>query len=327
MDKSKVNNVVDETQLSDLLKKTGPREAPSAELSQEVKANVKLIWQQEVKKNKRMLQRRYAIAAGLVFAISSVVLVNFFSKPEFYATVSKVVNQVEYQRQGGSWYNLDGGPVTGRVTIRTGMNSFASINMNNGLNVRISENSQIELLAIDEVTANSGIVFVNTQSSLNPGNVITISTPFGEVKDIGTQFQVKITPIDWQIQVREGQVEINDGAEQHFASKNERIAISADDSVQVTEISSDDASWEWTQEVSSAFDLEGSRLSEFLNWVGIETGKEIEYQSEIARISAHLTILHGSVEGLKPIDSLATVLMTTDFHLVETETDSIVVDK
>jgi hypothetical protein len=51
-----------------------------------------------------------------------------------------------------------------------------------------------------------------------------------------------------------------------------------------------------------------------LGWVGRETGRRVDFADEHVRAVARGTLLHGSVQGLKPLDALDRVLSTTSLR-------------
>ncbi|HIK70559.1 MAG: FecR family protein [bacterium] len=321
---------ISEDQIARLLLKTGSRNKPSEALSNEIKANVKLAWQEEVEAQgrRRSTRFRYSVAAGFLLAMSiGIGVLTIPGHPSSsYATVAKVVNRVEYQLEaGGIWRDFEGAEIKGEIRVRTMANSFASIVMVNGLNLRIAQDSLIQLTGLDEVDLITGQIYVDSNDGGSRANSIVVTTPFGHARDIGTQFSVRVLRSNWQVQVREGSVEINHGDVVAFAG--ERILMAENASVQKSAIDTDDESWAWTQKVSVTFDLEGAALSSYLDWVSRETGKTLKYRSEVARNQAKRTMLHGSIKGLKPLESLRIVLATTDFYVVTVESGSFVVDR
>ena len=154
-------------------------------------------------------------------------------------------------------------------------------------------------------------------------NSIRVSTPFGNAQDIGTQFEVKVTPLTWRVQVRDGAVKMVDGTDQFLIAAGERIEISQNiatskNAIKKSKVDSHDESWSWTQSISTPFKLEGETLEHYLNWVSRETGDEIRYSSEKVKSDARSTKLHGSLLhpaliGLTPIESVPKILVATDF--------------
>jgi hypothetical protein len=64
-------------------------------------------------------------------------------------------------------------------------------------------------------------------------------------------------------------------------------------------------------------------LSDFLDWVGRETGKRIVYASPQALQVARGVVLRGSIGELDPESALTAVLSTTELRRFATQDDSI----
>ena len=54
---------------------------------------------------------------------------------------------------------------------------------------------------------------------------------------------------------------------------------------------------------------------------------QVTFRSELARSAARSTILHGSIDGFQPGESLGIVLSTTDFELIEENGGSVLLGK
>ena len=63
------------------------------------------------------------------------------------------------------------------------------------------------------------------------------------------------------------------------------------------------------------FAIEGRLLSDFLRWAGRETGRAIVYASPEAEREAAQIVLRGSIEGLRPDESIGAVGSTTGLAL------------
>ncbi|MGH2652164.1 MAG: hypothetical protein ACRDHK_13260, partial [Actinomycetota bacterium] len=66
--------------------------------------------------------------------------------------------------------------------------------------------------------------------------------------------------------------------------------------------------WDWIQQAAPSFALEGHRLKEYLGWIERETGLRIRYADPSIPAEAAVVVLHGSVEGLRPDETLQAVL-------------------
>jgi hypothetical protein len=126
------------------------------------------------------------------------------------------------------------------------------------------------------------------------------------------------------VQVREGLVAVNDDQLTETAKAGERLVIARDQTVQRERINSADTSWQWTNKVHQPFAIEGAKLSEYLSWWSDETGRKVIFKDSDDALAAANTILHGSMDHLAVADSLAVVLSTTRFEVVDSAPDQVI---
>ncbi len=72
--------------------------------------------------------------------------------------------------------------------------------------------------------------------------------------------------------------------------------------------------WEWVESIAPPYQIENRLLSDFLQWVARETGRHIRFQDDNAKRLASQTRLHGSIEGLRPLEALDQVLSATSLR-------------
>ena len=113
---------------------------------------------------------------------------------------------------------------------------------------------------------------------------MTIATPFGDVHDVGTQFETRLTDADVQVRVREGRVELRGataGAGELLVANAERVTRGADA-----------AEWTWVERAAPPIRLEGMRLEEVVQRVAREKGLTPDWRTPP---SARAIVLHGDV--------------------------------
>jgi len=327
-----------EGEIAALLAQSGARLQPPGDLADEIFLNVKSVWQEEVNQRKKTLrQRYYAIAAGFMLMIGAGVM--FISTPDGaapgvdqFANVTQAVNVVE-QRLGEQPWTAVSGSKNALATslkkpqaLRTGADSYAFVELDTGFEIRLDANTQVILSARDEIQVVAGAIYVDS-NQIKGGTQLWINTPFGRTRDIGTQYEVRLLGDNLQVQVREGTVDITHDKGQWIAEAGERVVVADGREVSRSELKPDDGSWHWTQNVGKKYQIDGQSLDAYLHWLGRESGKVTVYQSEEVQTAAKATILHGSIDDLSASESLTAVLATTNFHLVPSESDTIVVGK
>lgn len=317
---------MEEKQIADILKRTGARPAPPDDVAAQVKAEVREVWRQEVEQVRRRsaARRWYALAASIVGAVALGWLVlQPNPAPATAMSVVRVVNDVQYL-DGGTWRALHDGDALARpATLRTSENGLVALRTQAGADIRVASSSDLAFDA-DAVTLEHGAVYVDTGAA---PQAVSIRTPFGVARDIGTRFEVRVEPTQWRVQVRDGSVVVDDDDVRETAGAGRRLVIDADNLVERTEVSSWDESWLWTQRAAGTLEIEGASLHDYLDWVGRETGRQVSYADSIIEREAKRTILHGSIDGLTPRESLSSVLATTDYRLAESNSGVIMIDR
>ena len=75
-------------------------------------------------------------------------------------------------------------------------------------------------------------------------------------------------------------------------------------------IAAADAEWSWISRAAPRFVLEGQTLQSYLQWVSIEGGWTVRFADDRRGRETGDTVLHGSIDGLSPAESLEVVLPT-----------------
>jgi ferric-dicitrate binding protein FerR (iron transport regulator) len=107
--------------------------------------------------------------------------------------------------------------------------------------------------------------------------------------------------------VREGRIALAGDRESSEAKAGEELTLSAG-RLSRRPIPTDSAAFDWTQSIAPAWQLDGSRLSDFLAWAARESGRRLRYGSPALASEAAEIILRGSVEGLRPAEALEAVV-------------------
>jgi ferric-dicitrate binding protein FerR (iron transport regulator) len=134
------------------------------------------------------------------------------------------------------------------------------------------------------------------------------------VTDVGTQFEVRYRGHDYRVRVREGAVLVERGALSRRGTAGEQISIDENDVISSSEIAANDPDWRWIHSLASAPDIDEQPLTVLLAWVARESGVKVRYASPAIERRATATILHGSIQRLKPFEALEVMLATTDLR-------------
>ncbi|MFL6578557.1 MAG: FecR domain-containing protein [Povalibacter sp.] len=311
-----------EESLGQLLREAGARDLPSAEMMQDVRRAVHAEWQAVVAQRRR---RNWYVGSGIAASIAAAAVattigLKLVSSPGLpVASVARIDGALQVTTDGGDeWHAVKvGETLTEGAMLRTDESTRVALDFGNGVSVRVNSGTLLELKAPHRVELENGALYLDAvpQSSLQARNAqeLSVETLYGNVRHLGTQYELRTVRSGIELSVREGQVEIVKADRRFEAGAGEQLALAGDGNVNRTKISAQDARWQWATDIAPVFDIERQPLSRFLEWVARETGKKITYASPDIQARAEQMILRGSVSNLPPDQALAAVLATTPF--------------
>jgi ferric-dicitrate binding protein FerR (iron transport regulator) len=293
-----------EERIAALLRLAGPRPRPADDVTARVHAAVREEWMRSTQQRSRV--RWLALAAALIVAVVLVVP-RFRSKPAVPAAV--IVASV--QAVHGSTTLTLHDKIAEQTWIETPAGGTLALDWN-GATLRLDEDTRLRLDSAQIATLERGAIYFDDgnaavpaagqAASRRPGAETapvqpartpafrTIRTALGDIRDIGTRFEVRLREEILRVRVREGRVDLRrgndhvvaDAATELIANRNgiERNAIA---------VSGDD--WKWIEEAAPPLRLEGLTLSEAIERVAREKG----LRAELHGVEGNAR-LHGSVD-------------------------------
>lgn len=255
----------------------------------------------------------WAVAASAVVALGLVWLVQTRGPAAVQvASIQRVEGEVHLQR-GRDDVDLE--VVAGQALqtgdrILTGAGGRLVVRSAAGIELRVDQGSRLAWEAPDAVNLGSGAAYVDTDGAGGTASELVITTPAGEVRHLGTRYQVRVLDTRIEVAVREGAVRIDAGATPVTGRAGELLTVT-DGTVSRATIAATAPEWSWAESLAGNFAIEGRSLQEFLAWVERETGRTVVYRSAAARDSAERTVLRGAVDGLTPDAAIQAVLPTT----------------
>jgi ferric-dicitrate binding protein FerR (iron transport regulator) len=315
-----MSNPFEEDAIARLLRSAGERDQPDAALADQVRVAVEAEWRNLVAaRRRRRSVTGWAAAAGVAAAALAVWLTPplFDGDRPAVATVVIASGPVEY-RDGpeGAWAPLrSGATIASSQEIRTTADSRAALELASGLELRLDTASQLAFEDRDLALLEQGAAYVdsgNAPVALACG--FALRTAAGTVRHLGTQYEARFDAGRLLVAIREGSVRIDTPGGAVSAVAGEQILL---DRGRVTraDIAAHDTAWDWVGSVAPTFTIEGRPLSEFLHWAARETGRSIVYVSPEAEREAAQVVLRGSIEGLRPDESIGAVGSTTGLVL------------
>lgn len=285
-----------------------------ADGAERVKAAVKPAWRSQVRARSRRRMFLAVAAAAAVAVIASAVFFLGGGTPPFdavrVATVEVVRGSVEVVSADGATMTLPDEPsltpiLTGSL-LRTDAHSRVSLRLGSGPSLRLDHTTSARLTAANRVELDGGAVYVDSQPS--NGESLEVLTRLGAVRDVGTQFEVRLFDGPLSVSVREGEVSVTRDNTEIGVRSGTAVRFAADGTVEQGEVDPTSPIWAWVQEVAPPFDIEGRSVVAFLDWVSRETGASIRFSTPEVEAFARETMLHGTSEGLSPAEAPELVL-------------------
>lgn len=205
------------------------------------------------------------------------------------------------------------------TTLRTGDEGRAAVRLPTGESLRIDSGSAVRFDSPRLVTLEQGALYVDANPALPRGPGLEIATDLGSVRHVGTQFETRLLTgggpgtATLRIRVREGAVLVRRGGESQKVQAGGELLLPESGPPRRSEISVYGPDWSWVQRTARPFEIEGARLSDFLDWASRETG--LQWQLGAPRASdPRDVILHGSIEGLTAEEALSVVLPSSGYR-------------
>jgi ferric-dicitrate binding protein FerR (iron transport regulator) len=170
--------------------------------------------------------------------------------------------------------------------------------------LRLDSGTRVRIASATELTLDRGAVYVDSNHS-----GVVIRTPIGSVRDIGTQFEVRLAADRMRVRVREGRVDLQHGGATHSAAAGVELDADAGGGVTEHSIARSGADWEWVVRAAPPIHLDGRTLSEVVASVTRDEGVKAVWFDETSRNAASMR-LHGDVP-LTPEEALDTALVAS----------------
>jgi len=318
----------DEEDVARLLQAAGAR----AELPEALKQRWEEQFRRELKpaQHKRKLYRRATMSLCAGIAALGLATLLALQAPE-QASLAMSVASVS----GDSWLLARdnnsalraGQQLAENAVVETETKGFVAIRYGE-YDLRINGNSRVQLT--DEgIALEAGEIYLSNQGRNTPEERITVTTPFGTVEDIGTQFTVKLGTDHAISSVRRGTIVVTTPSDQYVAEAGvdnaREITFDGVQRVKLADRAPSGPDWNWIYHSAPQFQLEGQSVYEFLQWSSHESGMRLNYASESAEIYARTTILHGDINGLDPDRAVEPVLATTHLTVERDESSSLTI--
>ena len=303
-----------------LLEQAAPRPLPPAADAEEIRRAVYVEW--EAVTRRRLWQRRagYAVAGCVVlwFGRGSVPS----APPAPVARVELVHGIID--TEAGTRLAV-GSTLVSRDAVSTRSGQVA-LRLASGGSLRLASRTEVVLTSADAAELVSGVLYFDSENR-RAGAEFSVTTPRGSVRDVGTQFVVRVDAESAGIDVgvRHGRVRLTLQQSSDTAGEGERLVATADAAaIRREAMPKFGGDWEWVEQLAPPFDIDGRTVGEFLGWLARQTGRKVVFGSPQAERVARETRLTGSID-LAPLQKLSAVLALTDLTYT-LEEDRVVIE-
>lgn len=295
--------------VAQLMRQAGPRPSMPESVSGDLRQRTRNHWQGMVARRKAQKRRHLwvAAAAGLALAVTGwftwqQAFQRSSPSPATIARVESLVGTVQELTEEATEQTVGQDLVVGQTlaagaVIETAEGGLSALLLNGGAALRLDTASRVRLLADGGLVLERGAVYIDAGTVAAS---VTVQTPFGLARDIGTQFEVRLDDDAWQVAVREGEVRVELVSGHHTALAGERLYLTSEGAVTRRSESPHADRWAWAREAAPSVDLGGKTLAEALHWMVRETGWKLAFEDPELEAEVQRIQVYGSVGDLRP---------------------------
>jgi ferric-dicitrate binding protein FerR (iron transport regulator) len=281
-----------------------------------VRAAVEAHWTEKTKRHRRRgsLRRAAWIAATLTLLLTA----SFLLKERIGVPMLDEISRVTIERIDGTVRLGDDGGATVELTLGHSLPMGATLStegdgglalrMPSGHSVRLDRDSQLRLIDPAHMALDRGAIYVDSDGSDSRRLSLVVQTRFGEVREIGTQFEVRLLERSIRLRLREGAVVMARDSEFDEVMAGTEYELFEDGRTSMGPIAPYSPEWSWVQRIAPMLDFEGRTARELLDWIARESGLHLAFDDEATAHAADETILRGATESLSPARALEEIL-------------------
>jgi len=314
-----------------LLRASGRRPAIPPARAARVQLTTRATWEATVVRRARGRRLRLwtaLAAAAVVVAGAGLMLRGRSTLPATPETIGRaeiatgeVWSRPSAQGEAATSGRLRAGDEIGMGTeVTTASDGRVALHLASGHSLRLDAGTQLRALSGRTLVLEHGAVYVDSGGGARTAvGTIEIRTPLGEVRDVGTQFEVRMLDASLRVRVREGTVSVAGRGATLAMTAGEELTLDPAGRAVRGRVDPFGAEWAWSEAVARFGDLQGRSLREFLDWYARERGVRLELVGEGLPLAAGTILLGGSIEGMTLEEAIDSVLATAAMHREERE--------
>ncbi len=225
----------------------------------------------------------------------------------------------------------EGVPVVAGASLVTGPQSFATAELADGLTVRLDQNSQLEITSRATVSLSRGAVYVDSGSDGDTSAHLRVVTVYGEARDIGTQFEVRLLEANEEeakegdsgalrIRVREGRVDLapaaadDDAVATLVVLAGEELRYAVDGPPQRRSVDPFGTTWQWVAAAAPKLPVDGREIRQVLAAIAREHGLELVEAASVAdQLASRMSGSPLAISNLE--EALRSVALASDLEV------------
>ena len=296
--------------LRQLFAQAEPRPQPPPSDTEEVRRAVLAEW--EAVTGWRVWRKRAAFGAVAAAAlVTAFVYVGGGPAPSVPAPLVARVEQVQGVVTTATGARLVAGSgVVAGTRLDTGEGQIG-LRLASGGSLRVAARSRVVFVGSDEAELLAGALYFDSEAQRT--SEFAVMTDLGRVRDVGTQFLVRLDDERLDVGVREGLVNVTRDATSDTAHAGERlVATQATNDLRRDSLPTFGGDWEWAERLAPPFDTNGRALGEFLAWFEAQTGRTVVFADAAVERTMRPAVLSGSVGDEPPMQKLSAVLALND---------------
>lgn len=283
-----------EAQIAALLRLAGRRPAVPDAMQARIRATVHDVWRGNVRRTRsvRVIQwTSLATAACLVVVFLLRVPAPTHSQPANAPRLVATVDLMSGAALLGPARLASASQIFTGATIETSPDATLALRWSRRGSLRVAGDSAVRFESQGQLALDRGAVYFDSSAA---GQSVSIRTPFGIVRDVGTQFEVRLERDSMRVRVREGAVDLRHGKTRERATADTELAVSRNGVIERRAISRSGPEWEWVVKAAPPIALTGS-ARDVLGAVAREKGLTLAFADSRAQQLAATTSLHSTV--------------------------------